>query len=170
MFPWAPLSDRDRFYSSHNGTHYVLYTWQPNRSLYTADEDAPIESLFVWDMPEPSDYRASIDPSSLHKPSSSGPFVVAKFNLRDLDFYSVRQRGAPKMIRLDIDSETNVLDITESINPEYQIELSNMPDVQVTSIPFLSHGPVWRRHLELRIPPYRGNTSMYNRSIRGPYF
>ncbi|PGH06867.1 hypothetical protein GX51_02112 [Blastomyces parvus] len=172
MFLGHPLSDRDRFYSSHNGTHYVLYTWQPNRSLYTADEDAPIESLFVWDISEPSDYRPSNDPSGLHKPSSSGPFVVAKFSFRDLDFYSVRQRGAPKMIRLDIDSETNVLDITESISPERQIELINthwFPDVQVTSIPFLSHGPIWRRDLKLRIPPYRGNTSMSNRSIRGSY-
>ncbi|QSS56850.1 F-box domain-containing protein [Histoplasma capsulatum var. duboisii H88] len=173
MFLGHPLSDRDRFYSSHNETHYVLYTWQPNRSLYTADEDAPIESLFVWNISEPSDYKPSADPSSLHKPSSSCPFVVAKFNFRDLDFYSVRQRGAPKMIRLDINSETNVLDITECTGPGCEIDpinTSSYPSAQITSIPFLSHGPSWRRALEFPIPPYRGNTSMYNRPfLRGSY-
>ncbi|PGH31011.1 hypothetical protein GX50_06215 [[Emmonsia] crescens] len=171
MFLGHPLSDRDRFYSSHNGTHYVLYTWQPNRSLYTSDEDAPIESLFVWDISEPSEYKPSTDPSGLHKPTSS-PFVVARFNFRDLDFHSVRQRGIPKMIRLDIDSETSILDIMESTSPDYEIDPGNTScysHVQVTSIPFLGHGPSWRRDLKMPIPPYRGNTSMYNRSVRGCY-
>ncbi|OJD16623.1 hypothetical protein AJ78_03215 [Emergomyces pasteurianus Ep9510] len=171
MFLGHPLSDRDRFYSSHNRTHYVFYAWQPNRSLYTSDEDAPIESLFVWDISESSEYKPSTDPSSLRKPSS-GPFVVARFSFRDLDFHSVRQRGSPKMIRLDIDSETGVLDVTESTSPDYRQYLTEAPrysNVQVTSIPFLGYGPSWRRGLEIPIPPYRGNSSMYNRSIRGSY-
>ncbi|OAX81928.1 hypothetical protein ACJ72_03727 [Emergomyces africanus] len=170
MFLGHPLSDRDRFYSSHNRTHYVLYAWQPNRSLYTSDEDAPIESLFVWDISESSDYKPSTDPSSLRK-TSSGPSVVARFSFRDLDFHSVRQRGAPKLVRLDINSETGVLDIVESTCPDNGLVPFNAPcypSVQVTSIPFLGYGPSWRRDLDIPIPAYRGNKSMYNRSVQSP--
>ncbi|PGH16032.1 hypothetical protein AJ79_02012 [Helicocarpus griseus UAMH5409] len=169
MFLGHPLSDRDRFYSSHSGSHYVVYAWQPNRSLYTSDEDAPIESLFVWDISEPSDYRPSTDPSGLYKPAH-GPFVVARFSFRDLEFHSVRQRGEPKMIRLDIDSENGVLNIVESA---CTLGVPNNPlpiwssHIQITSIPFLGPGPSWRRHSDLIFPPYRGNASMHNSSIRG---
>ncbi|PGH23222.1 hypothetical protein AJ80_02638 [Polytolypa hystricis UAMH7299] len=164
MFLGHPLGDRDRFYSSHTGTHYVIYTWQPNRSLYTSEEDAPIESLFICDISEPSDYRPSLDPAGNQK-ASGGPFVVARFSFRDLDFYSVRQRGTPGMMRLDLNSKVGVLDITENSCAmttypltSYSIPLSSR--VHVTSIPFIGHGPCWRRKVDITLPPYRGNCSM----------
>ncbi|KAL1848642.1 hypothetical protein Plec18170_007952 [Paecilomyces lecythidis] len=117
MFLGHPLSDRDRFFSSHNNTHYAIYAWQPNRSLYTADEDAPIESLFVWDISQPSSYRPSLDPTGRQKEDEAGkgPTTVARFGFRDLGFYSVRQRGCPRILKLDINNEAGTVDITESV-------------------------------------------------------
>lgn len=175
MFLGHPLSDRDRFFSSHNRTHYTIYAWQPNRSLYTADEDAPIESLFVWDISQPSPYRPSEDPSGTNSEEEDGPKIISRLGFRDLEFYSVRQRGIPSMIRLEIDSESGTLDITENMGIETRtLEQSfptpslmgpAMPDgwspaVYITSIPFIGHGPCWRRETGIRYPPYRGNTSM----------
>lgn len=171
MFLGHPLSERDRFFSSHNRTHYTIYAWQPNRSLYTADEDAPIESLFVWDISHPSSYRPSEDPCGSNGQDEDGPKIITRFGFRDLAFYSVRQRGVPAMIRLDINSEAGTLDITENMCIETQVSeqqsLSDaaMPDrwspkVHVTSIPFIGHGPCWRREIADSYPPYRGNTSM----------
>ncbi|KAK2790348.1 hypothetical protein FQN52_005616 [Onygenales sp. PD_12] len=161
MFLGHPLSDRDRFYSTHNGKHYVVYNWQPNRSLYTSDEDAPIESMFVWDISASSSYRPSMDPSGLDKPAQ-GPLVVAKFSFRDLDFHGVRQRGQPNLARLDINSEIGVLDITGNFYSYEPGDTSISWTVRITSIPFISHGPSWQRNVDMLFPPYRGNSSMYN--------
>ncbi|KAJ9227521.1 hypothetical protein DTO271D3_1519 [Paecilomyces variotii] len=166
MFLGHPLSERDRFFSSHNNTHYVVYAWQPNRSLYTGDEDAPIESLFVWDISQPSSYRPSLDPTGREKgdDSGNGPTTVARLGFRDLGFYSVRQRGCPRIMKLDINSEACTVDITENVSMVPGDPSANPQewdcDLQTISIPFHGHGPCWKRNAGISLPAYRGNSGM----------
>lgn len=170
MFLGHPLSERDRFYSSHSNTHYAIYIWQPNRSLYTADEDAPIESLFVWDISKSSSYRPSLDPTGRLKDSEGdqGPSIVARFGFRELDFYTVRQRGFPGIIRLEVTDDAGYVEITENrcIEPDHLIGPAEwVSQVHTTSIPLFTHGPCWRRESELGFPPYRGNSSLQATSL-----
>ncbi|KAH8700620.1 F-box domain protein [Talaromyces proteolyticus] len=167
MFLGHPLGDRDRFYSTHSSSHYAIYVWQPNRSLYTAEEDAPIESLSIWNISQPSNYRASLDPTGRLKETvdDSGPSLITRFSFRELGFYSVRQGGLPGIIRLDIDSNTSSISITEAQNHDFMLtELGNpleyTPSVLVTTIPFAGQGPSWRRKVDTFYPPYRGNCAM----------
>ncbi|KAK4251868.1 hypothetical protein C7999DRAFT_27549 [Corynascus novoguineensis] len=64
-FLGLPLNRSDRFFSTHTATHYAVYFWQPNRSLY---QDDPIEQLAVWDISSPSAYRPSEDPKGDKRP------------------------------------------------------------------------------------------------------
>ncbi|KAL1970523.1 hypothetical protein VTN77DRAFT_4167 [Rasamsonia byssochlamydoides] len=170
MFLGHPLGERDRFFSAHSKNYYTIYAWQPNRSLYTADEDAPIESLFVWDISKPSSYRPSLDPTGRMKETigDDGPSIIARFSFRELGFYSVRQRGSPAIMRLDINSEADTIDITEVTYTGSSLGRNNSSynplewtcRVQTTSIPFIGHGPCWRRDAGVVFPPYRGNSSM----------
>ncbi|KAK3906806.1 hypothetical protein C8A05DRAFT_29353 [Staphylotrichum tortipilum] len=65
-FLGLPLNRSDRFFSTHTATHYAVYFWQPNRSLY---QDDPIEQLAVWDISTPSPYRPSEDPRGDKRPT-----------------------------------------------------------------------------------------------------
>ncbi|KAK4043002.1 hypothetical protein C8A01DRAFT_13450 [Parachaetomium inaequale] len=65
-FLGLPLNRSDRFFSAHTATHYAVYFWQPNRSLY---QDDPIEQLAVWDISSPSPYRPSEDPKGDKRPA-----------------------------------------------------------------------------------------------------
>ncbi|KAL2180416.1 uncharacterized protein P884DRAFT_217588 [Thermothelomyces heterothallicus CBS 202.75] len=67
-FLGLPLNQSDRFFSTHTDTHYAVYFWQPNRSLY---QDDPIEQLAVWDISSPSPYRPSEDPKGDKRPVAS---------------------------------------------------------------------------------------------------
>ena len=67
-FLGLPLNRSDRFFSAHTATHYAVYFWQPNRSLY---QDDPIEQLAVWDISSPSPYRPSEDPTGHNQPPVS---------------------------------------------------------------------------------------------------
>lgn len=164
MFLGHPLGDRDRFFSTHSRSHYAIYAWQPNRSLYTADEDAPIESLSIWDISERSEYRASQDPTGRLRETSTdpGPFVVSLFTFRELAFHSVRQGGFPKIIKMDIHSESNSISITEVVDAgrvDYNT-LEYAPRTWVTTIPFIGQGPSWQREVQVMYPPYRANCDM----------
>ncbi|EGS18744.1 uncharacterized protein CTHT_0053530 [Thermochaetoides thermophila DSM 1495] len=64
-FLGLPLNKRDRFFSTHTATHYAVYIWQPNRSLY---QDDPIEQILVWDISSPSPCRPSQDPMGDWRP------------------------------------------------------------------------------------------------------
>ncbi|KAK3395615.1 hypothetical protein B0T20DRAFT_419344 [Sordaria brevicollis] len=64
-FLGLPMNRSDRFFSAHTATHYAVYFWQPNRSLY---QDDPIEQLAVWDIASPSPYRPSEDPTGHNRP------------------------------------------------------------------------------------------------------
>jgi hypothetical protein len=122
-----PLNRRDRFFSYHDQKHYAIYFWQPNRSMYTGDEEAPIESLAVWDISDPCEYQPSVDPSGHDKPAGAGPEHIMGLGFRELDFYDVRQRDVPSFTGVRVDDD-NV----------YVIETA---DVWVTRIPnaLLSH-------------------------------
>ncbi|KAK3394302.1 hypothetical protein B0H63DRAFT_385281 [Podospora didyma] len=66
-FLGLPLNRSDRFFSAHTATHYAVYFWQPNRSLY---QDDPIEQIAVWDISSPSSYKPSEDPKGDKRPAS----------------------------------------------------------------------------------------------------
>ncbi|KAJ5308684.1 hypothetical protein PENANT_c013G01548 [Penicillium antarcticum] len=169
MFLGHPLSERDRFFSTHNNTHYVIYMWQPNRSLYTADEDAPIESLFVWDISQVSSHRPSESSSGVLRGGvpEDAPRIVARFGFRDLDFFCVRQRGTPAISRLSITDDSQAIQIVD--NFLHEIEGQGTPDPEAgtgirlcrtTSIPVIGNGPHNRTlHVDL-LPVYRGNCSL----------
>lgn len=159
MFLGHPLSERDRFFSSHSNTHYVIYIWQPNRSLYTADEDAPIESLFVWDISKQSSYRPSLDPTSQQRGPDvdQSPSIVARFGFRDLDFYSIRQRGLPALQKLGITDDCHSVRFTEM--GFFDEDNGHYPQTVTTVIPLHGHGAHDRR-LEDLLPAYRGNCSL----------
>ncbi|KAL5338543.1 hypothetical protein BJX70DRAFT_388462 [Aspergillus crustosus] len=168
MFLGHPLSERDRFYSTHSQTHYAIYIWQPNRSLYTADDDAPIESLSVWDFSEQSSYRPSLDPTGRLRVEGegedTGPFIVSRFGFRELGFYSVRQRGLPGIQWLNITEDNQSIEIFENLctGPldRFVGPAEWTSQVHVTSIPVNGHGPCRRQNLDLILPPYRGNSSL----------
>ncbi|KAJ5758243.1 uncharacterized protein N7511_006937 [Penicillium nucicola] len=171
MFLGHPLSERDRFFSTHNNTHYVIYMWQPNRSLYTADEDAPIESLFVWDISKASPHRPSgYSSATLHGGAlddAHAPSIVARFGFRDLDFFSVRQRGTPAISRLSVTDDSQAIEITENFLHDSTGE--DIPDLEAgtgsrlcrtTSIPVIGNGPHGRTLHGNMLPVYRGNCSL----------
>jgi hypothetical protein len=132
-FLGLPLNRSDRFFSTHTATHYAVYFWQPNRSLY---QDDPIEQLAVWDISSSSPYRPSEDPTGARRPAlvrapsspaslagqhekgstvsqghglsletaTAGPQVIRRMAWRDLDFYGLRQRATPRLRNLALDS------------------------------------------------------------------
>ncbi|KKY34824.1 putative f-box domain-containing protein [Diaporthe ampelina] len=78
-----PLNRHDRFFSAHTATHYAVYVWQPNRSLYNDD---PIESVIVWDI------------------SARGqPRTIRRITWDTLAFYGVRQGSTPTLRSLGMD-------------------------------------------------------------------
>lgn len=165
MFLGHPLSDNDRFFSTHSKTHYVIYIWQPNRSLYTADEDAPIESLMVWDISTSSSYRPSLDPMGCLRAhdDDTGPSIITRFGFRELGFFSVRQRGLPGIQRLAITDDAHAIEITEHRCTGPMDRLVGPAEwtfqVHLTSIPLIGDGPVLRKPLaDVSLPPYRGNS------------
>lgn len=165
MFLGHPLSERDRFYSTHSNTHYVIYTWQPNRSLYTADEDAPIESLFVWDISRPSSYRPSIDPTGKQTGPEvdQAPCIVARYGFQDLEFIRNRQRGVPMLQRLDITDDGRSIEFSGNraiVRNGARIEELGYPWTVITSIPVEGYGPQYRRNANGFLPPYRGDFTL----------
>ena len=166
MFLGHPLSERDRFFSTHSSTHYVIYMWQPNRSLYTADEDAPIESLFVWDISKVSSYRPSLDSSGRLRGETpeDAPSIVARFGFRDLDFFDIRQRGTPSISRLSITDDSQAIEITDNLLMRIEGHGPPEPDglrmCVTTSIPIIGNGPHGRTLQDDMLPVYRGNCSL----------
>ena len=63
---------------------------RPNRSMYTGDEERPIESLFVWDISSPSAYLPSEDPTGKNLVDSTGPQMIERLVLGQLDYYGIR--------------------------------------------------------------------------------
>jgi hypothetical protein len=166
MFLGHPLSERDRFFSAHSNTHYVIYIWQPNRSLYTADEDAPIESLFVWDISKKSDYRPSLDPSGAQTGPEvdQSPSIVARFGFQDLEHFHVRQRGFPRIQQLEVTDDGQTVYITENFRFFSATELPTpmgVPETVVTGIPTTGIGPHNRFTPDFILTAYRSNDNAH---------
>lgn len=161
MFLGHPLSERDRFFSSHTKTHYVIYIWQPNRSLYTADEDAPIESLFVWDISKKSDYRPSLDPtgSQTGPEVDLSPSIVARFGYQELEFFDARQRGFPLIQQLEVSEDGQTVYITENarIFGDDEAEVEGSSQTIIVGIPVTGIGPYVRLCPDYILTVYRSN-------------
>ncbi|KAJ5688629.1 hypothetical protein N7462_003021 [Penicillium macrosclerotiorum] len=168
MFLGHPLSERDRFFSAHTQTHYVIYIWQPNRSLYTADEDAPIESLFVWDFSKTSSYRPFLDPtgSETGPEVDQSPSIVARFGYRELAFFDIRQRGSPSLQHLAVTTDGQAIEVTENTCERRQ----GAPETLITSIPLEGNGPHNFSRPHSVLPVYRSNCSFQTMSsdLDGP--
>ncbi|KAK5990647.1 hypothetical protein PT974_08916 [Cladobotryum mycophilum] len=101
------LGYQDRFFSAHNGTHYVLYFWQPTRSPWGGD---PLEGIVLWEIGPPSTYRPSQDVSGIES-SSSEPAISTTRKLRSitrsqLSQWGIRQGNAPSLRSIALDDCT----------------------------------------------------------------
>lgn len=161
MFLGHPLSERDRFFSSHTKTHYVIYIWQPNRSLYTAEEDAPIESLVVWDISKKSGYRPSLDPtgSQTGPEVDLSPSIVARFGYQELEHFDARQRGFPAVQQLEITDDGQSVYITENVRifGDDEPQAEGISQTGIIGIPVAGIGPYNRFVHDYILTVYRSN-------------
>lgn len=148
-----PLSHHDRFFSTHNSTHYVVYVWQPTRSPW--GEDAPLERLIIWDISQPSAHRPSLDPGGRQAPD--GPRIIRRLTNGDLDAWGVRQGETPSLTGLAIDAATwdprtnsacgHVFIHEEehrwSAGPHSSARPPRLHRVKATGIPLQGEGPSW---------------------------
>lgn len=164
------LSNRDRFFSTHTQKHYAIYFWQPNRSMYTGDEELPIESLFVWDISATSSYRPSLDPSGSNRPADSrkGPHIVARFPFNELEFLGIRQHSQIRLMSLELDSNTKSLTWRENIcetGQGYFDPAGRWWNSRSTTFPFTGAGPHCVVDGHENLPPYRGHASMESAAL-----
>jgi hypothetical protein len=177
-FLGLPINSRDRFFSVHTRTHYLIYFWQPNRSMYTGGEELPIEWLSVWDISHPSKYLPSLDPTGRNKPdppSSSkvpcGPFVVSRFLFRDLEHLGIRQHSAISLMSFALDSDAGTVTVRENVciaGQGYFDPAERLWCARTTSFPFNGQGPHLRKEWDGNLPPYRGNGSMETADVLEP--
>ncbi|KAL6910680.1 hypothetical protein GGI43DRAFT_19748 [Trichoderma evansii] len=103
------VNKADRFFSTHNATHYAIYLWQvtPFPSPTLSNTREPIERLIIWEFGNPSKYRPSEDISGEAQPDEMlGPRVIRKMTNPDLDAWSVLQRLTPSLRTLALDDCT----------------------------------------------------------------
>lgn len=170
-----PLTSRDYFFSSLTAQHYALYYWQPNRSLWTGDEDQPIEALFVWNISNPSDYRPSEDPGNVQSRRLSkegictGPICVARYSMRELEWLGIRQHASVGLTKFAIDSDSETLSWYEnkfSNQYGYFDPAERSWESTTTTIPFVGAGPVQRQTCNIELPSYRGHCTMDSDEIK----
>jgi F-box domain len=169
-FLGLPLNQHDRFFSTHTSIHYAVYFWQPNRSMYTGDEEHPIESLFVWDISSPSTYLPSTDPAGKHRPRDAhcGPKVLSRFSFHALDFLGIRQQSNITLMLLVLDSPSNTITIRTNVcvaGQGYFDPAERLWCAKTTSFPFLGFGPHLVREWDGNLPPYRGHCSMESAEV-----
>ena len=169
-FLGLPLNSRDRFFSTHNKHHYAIYLFQPNRSMYSGDEDLPIESLSVWDITKPSKYQPSQDPSGQFRPqdASDGPHIVARFPFNALEFLGIRQHSQIRLMSLSLDTSSASLTWRENIcvaGQGYFDPAERLWCAKTTSFPFLGEGPHLQREWDGYLPPYRGHGTMESADV-----
>jgi len=165
-----PLTSRDHFFSVHTATHYCLYFWQPNRSLWTGDPDQPIEALHIWDISQACPYKPSEDPSKLNreKHGKEGPMVIAKFGWTMLGYLGVRQQSCISLLGFELDSQACTVSVKENVfesGQGYFDPAERNWCATVTSFPFVGVGPVYRRERHVELPSYRGHCSMESDEI-----
>ncbi|KAK8095403.1 hypothetical protein PG999_013425 [Apiospora kogelbergensis] len=144
-FLGLPLNATDRFFSTHNGTHYALYIWQPHRSPW--GDDDPIEQLAVWNISFPSAYRPSLDPAGTKRPDADlGPSVIQRLTWRELEIIGLRQRHTPAIRELAMD-ENNLYVHEEEHRWLAGTQSSIFPPrhhtVRCTGFPLVGIGPIW---------------------------
>ncbi|KFA71717.1 hypothetical protein S40288_11446 [Stachybotrys chartarum IBT 40288] len=178
-FLGLPLSRRDRFFSTHNRTHYVLYIWQPTRSPW--GEDDPLERLIVWEIGNPCSHRPSLDPTQKEEPpSGGGPRIVRRLANQELAAWGIEQKDTPSLRGLALDPVTwdsrtgsacGHIYFTEeehrwSAGPHSSPAPPRLHRVKATGIPLLGHGPRW-------LDDCGGNSSNRNVNMtfcrRGPW-
>ena len=173
-FLGLPLNHRDRFFSTHTAHHYAVYFWQPNRSMYTGNEDLPIESLTVWDIHEPSPYLPSTDPTGHNRPKDtypSGPHAVSRLSFHALSFIGIRQHSTISLLTFHIHSPSTTLvwrENTWAAGQGYFDPAERLWRARTTSFPFLgTTGPACVSEWDATLPPYRGHTSMDSAELAG---
>ncbi|KAK6865786.1 F-box domain protein [Apiospora arundinis] len=144
-FLGLPLNATDRFFSTHSGTHYALYIWQPHRSPW--GDDDPIEQLAVWNISFPSAYRPSLDPAGIKRPDADlGPSVIQRLTWRELEIIGLRQRHTPAIRELALD-ENNIYIHEEEHRWLAGAQSSIFPPrhhtVRCTGFPLVGFGPIW---------------------------
>lgn len=151
-----PLTHQDRFFSTHNATHYVVYIWQPTRSPW--GEDAPLERLIIWEIGQPNPYKPSLDPGGKHAPmASSGPRIIRRMINNELSTWGVRQSDTPSVRSLALDDTTfdeatnsttgHVFFIEEQhrwcAGPHSTPTPPRQHHILSTGIPLIGDGPRW---------------------------
>ncbi|KAL7946349.1 hypothetical protein V8C42DRAFT_320335 [Trichoderma barbatum] len=152
-----PVSHQDRFFSTHNATHYAVYTWQPTRSAWD-DDDEPLERLTIWEFGAPSTYRPSQDPSGTANPDdSSGPRIIRSMTNGQLREWAIRQSDTPALRVMALDdctwdaargSACGHVFFTEeehrwSAGPHSSSNPPRLHRVKTTGIPLIGEGPRW---------------------------
>ncbi|UKZ80803.1 hypothetical protein TrVFT333_008568 [Trichoderma virens FT-333] len=150
-----PVSHQDRFFSTHNATHYVVYTWQPTRTPW---EDEPLERLTIWEFGTPSTYRPSQDPSGTANPDdASGPYIIRSMTNGQLREWAIRQSDTPALRVMALDNCTwdaargtacGHVFLTEeehrwSAGPHSSSNPPRLHRVKTTGIPLIGEGPRW---------------------------
>ncbi|KAK2593909.1 hypothetical protein QQS21_008371 [Conoideocrella luteorostrata] len=160
-----PLSHRDRFFSTHNRTHYAVYIWQPTRSPWA--EHGPLQQLIIWEIGDPLAYRPSLDPSGTTAPDPAaaaaapapapGPRIIQRLVNQELSNRGILRRNSPCLRALALDDDTwdaatqsacgHVFFHEEehhwSAGPHSSEHTPRQHHVLSTGMPLLSDGPVW---------------------------
>lgn len=102
-----PLNRRDRFFSAHTATHYVLYVWYNPKTA--DDSEEPVEELKIWKIDDACAYRPSDDPTGAGMPDAAQPQprLTRALGRGDLKALGVHQ-GRKPMLREILLDEANV--------------------------------------------------------------
>ncbi|KAK3181443.1 hypothetical protein K4F52_007305 [Lecanicillium sp. MT-2017a] len=151
-----PLSHQDRFFSTHNKTHYAVYIWQPTRSPW--GEDQPLERLIIWHLGNKSNYMPSQDPGDQSRPQDDdGPRIVMRLVNSQLEHWGIRQNNTPSLRELQLDDCTwdaqegsacgQLFFVQEehrwSTGPHSSHSPPRLHHVKTTGIPICGEGPRW---------------------------
>ncbi|KAM7223261.1 hypothetical protein V8F06_001474 [Rhypophila decipiens] len=153
-FLGLPLNRSDRFFSAHTATHYAVYFWQPNRSLY---QDDPIEQLAVWDISSPSSYRPSEDPNGDNKQE-----VPERAHSIPVGLWNGAHSGA------NGNGTTSDRAVSSSAHPARDTKLS-LAKTTITSGPRVIRRMAWRElgfyNLRQRATPQLRNLALDDRNL-----
>ncbi|KAI0430933.1 hypothetical protein F5Y09DRAFT_306206 [Xylaria sp. FL1042] len=136
---------RDRFFSAHTATHYVLYLWQ---YYEPSGNEGPVEQLIVWNIEDASSYRPSEDPSGarIPGPTQPQPRIIKRFTGDTLEFLGIRQGDTPVLREVLLD-EANIYVHEEAhrwLAGQHSWPLPPRNHyVRATGIPLSGIGPAW---------------------------
>ncbi|EGR52203.1 uncharacterized protein TRIREDRAFT_119607 [Trichoderma reesei QM6a] len=154
------LDHHDRFFSTHNATHYAVYTWQPPPRSFDAawPDDEPLESLTIWEFNPPNSYSQRPDAaSSSSPPTTSSPRIIRTLNNAQLRAFAILQHDAPALRAMALDDSTwdaarasacgHVFFTEEehrwSAGPHSRPSRPRLHRVKTTGIPLVGAGPRW---------------------------